>query len=101
MERLKRMRKELGDRILHEEEKKDTRESKSKGMLKSVRSSTNESNFKQPGHTTPQKQNRGGNTSGMSSGSRQNISAMQPQSQSSPGIDQRMGNIHLGLDGKK
>ena len=70
-------------------------------MIKSVRSSTNESNLKQPGHTTPQKNNRGGNTSGMSGGSsKHNISAMQPQSQSSPGIDQRMNNIHLGLGGK-
>lgn len=101
MERLKRMRKELGDRILQEEEKKDTRESKTKATVKAVRSSTNESSFKPPGHTTPPKNNRGGNTSGMSGGSsRHNISAMQPQSQSSPGIDQRMNNIHLGLGGK-
>ena len=101
MEKLKRMRMELGDRIIMEEEKKDSRESKTKGMIKSVRSSTNEGNFKQPGHHTPTKANRGGNTSEMSSGSRQNISAMQPQSQSSPGIYQRMNSIHLGLDGKK
>ena len=95
------MRKELGDRILHEEEKKDTRESKSKGIIKSVRSSTNEGSFRDPGHTTPQKNNRGGNTSGMKTGSKQNISAMHPQSQNSPGLDQRMLGIHLGFDGKK
>ncbi len=99
MERLKRLRKELGDRILEEEEKKDSRESKSKGSIKSVRSSTNESTFKNPGHHTPPKV-KNPNSSGMSSGSRQNISAMQPQSQSSPSIDQRMQNIHLGLGGK-
>ena len=99
MERLKRLRKELGDRILEEEEKKDSRESKSKGSIKSVRSSTNESTFKNPGHHTPPKA-KNSNSSGMSSGSRQNISALQPQSQSSPSIDQRMQNIHLGLGGK-
>ena len=66
-----------------------------------VKTSTNESSFKQPGHQTPQKNNRGGNTSGMSNGSKQNISAMQPQSQNSPGLDQRMLGIHLGLEGKK
>jgi hypothetical protein len=66
-----------------------------------VKTSTNESSFKQPGHQTPQKNNRGGNTSGMSNGSKQNISAMQSQSQNSPGLDQRMLGIHLGLEGKK
>ncbi len=102
MEKLKRLRKELGDRILEEEEKKDSRESKTKAMVKQVRTSTNEGNFKQPGHQTPPKTNRN-NNSGMSSGSRapQNISSMQPQSQSSPSLDQRMQGIHLGLDGKK
>jgi hypothetical protein len=95
LERMKRIRKQIGDRILEEEVKNDE-QSKRKSQVKT---STNESNFKNPGHHTPQKGNRG--SSGMSSGSRHNISAMQPQSQSSPSIDQRMQGIHLGLDGKK
>ena len=55
MERLKRLRKELADRILDEEVKQE--ESKSKGRVKGVRAVTNESAFKQPGPipTTPTK----------------------------------------------
>lgn len=95
LERMKRLRKQIGDRIL-EEEVKQEESSKRKSQVKT---STNEGSFKNPGHHTPQKGNRG--SSGMSSGSRQNISAFQPQSQSSPSIDQRMQGINLGNDGKK
>ena len=100
MERRKRLRKELGVRILEEEEKKDGRESKKNTSKKN---STNESSFKNLGHHTPPKSNRGGNTSGMSNGSRpsQNISNIQPQSQMSPSLDQRMDIDNLGLGGKK
>ena len=67
-----------------------------------VKTATNESSFKNLGHHTPPKANRGGNTSGMSSGSRSQANAnMQPQSQASPSIDQRMQGIHLGLGGKQ
>jgi hypothetical protein len=66
MERLKRLRKELGDRILQEEERKDSRDSKRK---ESKKSTTSEGSFKQPGHHTPPRGNRGGN-SGTSSGGR-------------------------------
>ena len=69
---MKRLRKQIGDRILEEEVKNDE-QSKRKSQVKT---STNESSFKNPGHHTPQKGNRGSN--GMNSGSRQNISAMQP-----------------------
>jgi hypothetical protein len=78
---------------------KNDEQSKRKSQVKT---STNESSFKNPGHHTPIKNNRG--SSGMNSGSRdpnQNISNMQPQSQSSPSLDQRMQNIQLGLGGKK
>jgi hypothetical protein len=61
---MKRIRKQIGDRILEEEVKNDE-QSKRKSQVKT---STNESNFKNPGHHTPQKGNRG--SSGMSSGSR-------------------------------
>jgi len=90
------MRKLIGDRILEEEVKSDEQSKRKSG----VKTATNESNFKNPGHHTPVRNNRG-SSSGMSSGSRQNISSMQPQSQSSPGLDQRLQSIHLGLDGKK
>ena len=60
----------MGDRILEEEVKHDE-QSKRKSQIKT---STNESAFKNPGHHTPVKKNHGGNTSGMSSGSNQNIS---------------------------
>ena len=82
LERMKRIRKQIGDRILEEEVKNDEH-SKRKSQVKT---STNESNFKNPGHHTPQK-NRV--SSSISSGSKaaHNISNMQPQSQSSPSID--------------
>ena len=95
---MKRVLKQIGDRILEEEVKNDEQSKRKSG----IKTSTNESTFKQPGHQTPPKANRGGNTSGLSSGNRnQNISNIQPQSQSSPSIDERMQGIHLGLDGKK
>ena len=97
---MKRLRKSIGDRILVEEERKE--DSKKRSQIKS---STNESAFKNPAHhTTPPKKHNGGSTSGMTSGSRDtnsNISNVHPQSQMSPGIDQRMQNIQLGLGGKK
>ena len=71
MERLKRLRKELSDRILDEEVKQE--ETKSKGRVRGIRSVTNESTFKLPGPipTTPTKTTTsGGSTSGMSSGSK-------------------------------
>jgi hypothetical protein len=75
---MKRVRKQIGDRILEEEVKNDEQSKRKSG----VKTSTNESTFKQPGHQTPPKVNRGGNTSGMSSGSRNQANAsMQPQSQ--------------------
>ena len=67
MERLKRLRKELGDRILEEEEKKDGRESRKKESKRSV---TNEGSFKAPGNQTPPRSNRGSNQAS-SSGQRQ------------------------------
>ena len=71
LERMKRVRKQIGDRILEEEVKNDEQSKRKSG----IKTSTNESTFKQPGHQTPPKANRGGNTSGMSSGYRnQNIS---------------------------
>ena len=83
MERLKRLRKELADRILDEEGKQE--ETKSKGRVRGIRSVTNESNFKLPGPipTTPTKATAsGGSTSGMSSGSNAstNSSGNKPQS---------------------
>ena len=59
----------MGDRILEEEVKNDEH-SKRKSQIKS---STNESAFKNPGHHTPVKKHNGGSTSGMSSGSREAI----------------------------
>ena len=57
----------MGDRNLEEEVKNDE-QSKRKSQIKS---STNESAFKNPGHHTPvKKKHNGGSTSGMSSGSR-------------------------------
>jgi hypothetical protein len=96
LERMKRVRKQIGDRILEEEVKNDEQSKRKSG----VKTATNESSFKNLGHHTPPKSNRG-NNSGMSSGSRQNISGIQPQSQASPSIDQRMQGIHLGLGGKQ
>jgi hypothetical protein len=99
LERFKRLRKELGNRILREEERKDGRESRKRD---SRRSATNESNFKPPGTTTPPRTHRGGNNASASSqkpGS-QNISLMQPQSQASPSIAQRMQGISLSLNNK-
>ena len=96
---MKRLRKSIGDRILVEEVKNE--DSKKRSQIKS---STNESAFKNPAHHTPPKKHNGGSTSGMTSGSRDtnsNISNVLPQSQMSPGIDQRMQNIQLGLGGKK
>jgi hypothetical protein len=75
---MKRIRKQIGDRILEEEVKNDE-QSKRKSQIKF---STNESSFKNLGHHTPIKNNRGSN-SGMSSGNKeasQNISNLQPQS---------------------
>ena len=69
MERLKRLRKELSNRILEEEEKKDNHQQKKA----SVKRSTNEANFKAPGQTTPTKRNRGSNISANST-SKQNAS---------------------------
>jgi hypothetical protein len=97
LERMKRIRKQIGDRILEEEVKNDEQSKRRSG----VKTSTNESNFKNPGHHTPVRNNRG-NNSGMTNGSsRSNISSIQPQSHMSPGLDQRLQSITLGLDGKK
>ena len=60
---MKRLRKSIGDRILVEEERKE--DSKKRSQIKS---STNESAFKNPGHHTPVKKHNGGSTSGMSNG---------------------------------
>ena len=65
LERMKRLRKSIGDRILEEEVKNE--DSKKRSQIKS---STNESAFKNPGHHTPVKKHNGGSTSGMSSGGR-------------------------------
>jgi hypothetical protein len=103
MERLKRLRKELGDRILDEEVKQE--ETKSKGKVRGIRSVTNESTFKPPGPipTTPTKaRTSGGSTSGMSSGSKPqslNNSALQPQAQfSSPGLSSRLDGMDISGD---
>ena len=94
---MKRIRKQIGDRILEEEVKNDEQSKRRSG----VKTSTNESNFKNPGHHTPVRNNRG-NTSGMTNGSsRSNISSIHPQSHMSPDLDQRLQSITLGLDGKK
>ena len=69
MERLKRLRKELSNRILEEEEKKDSHQQ----MKASVKRSSNEANFKVPGQVTPTKSNRGSNISATST-SKQNAS---------------------------
>ncbi len=95
MERLKRLRKELGDRILEEEVKTDEKKSK----VKAVRSTTNEGNFKTPSQFTPTKKANSSstNTSGSKPGSL-NMSGSQPQgNQSSPGLDKRMEGISLNL----
>jgi hypothetical protein len=98
MERLNQMRKKLCNCILLEDENNDSRDSKSRGIVVSVRLSKNEGNFKNTGHTTLHKNDRGGKNSGRSSRSLQNISAMQPLSQSSHDINQkRMKKILLGL----
>ena len=71
MERLKRLRKELADRILDEEVKQE--ETKSKGRVRGIRSVTNESTFKPPGPipTTPTKATASGsNASTNSSGNK-------------------------------
>jgi hypothetical protein len=83
LERMKRVRKMMGDRILEEEVKNEGQSNRRSG----VKTSTNESSFKNPGHHTPVRNNRG-NNSGMTNGSsRSNISSIQPQSQMSPGLD--------------
>jgi hypothetical protein len=63
LERMKRLRKSIADRILVEEERKE--DSKKRSQIKS---STNESAFKNPAHHTPPKKHNGGSTSGMSNG---------------------------------
>ena len=93
---MKRLRKELQDRILDEEVKEDARQTKSK--VKSVRTITNESNFKVPAsHSTPVKS---GNSSKSNS---LNSSMMQPQASihQSPSISQRMQGITLGSNAPK
>ena len=57
----------MADRILDQEVKNDE-QSKRKSQIKS---STNESTFKNPGHHTPVKKHNGGSTSGMTSGSKE------------------------------
>ena len=82
---------------MEEEVKNDEQSKKRFG----VKTSTNESSFKNPGQHTPERNNRRSN-SGMNNGSsRSNISSIQPQSHMSPGLDQRLQSITLGLDGKK
>jgi hypothetical protein len=93
---MKRLRKELQDRILDEEVKEDERQTKAK--VKNVRTSTNESNFKVPaGHSTPVKSGSGSKSNSL------NSSMMQPQAsiQQSPGISQRMQGITLGSNAPK
>lgn len=64
LERMKRLRKLIGDRILEEEVKNDgSRQSKQRSMIKSVRNSTNEGSFKNPGQLTPSKKSSSGNNS--------------------------------------
>ena len=93
MERLKRLRKELGDRILEEEVKTDEKKSK----VKAVRSTTNEGNFKTPSQFTPTKRGNSSSTTGSKPGSL-NTSGSQPQTnQSSPGLDKRMEGISLNF----
>jgi hypothetical protein len=90
LERLKRLRKELGDRILDEEVKTDDKKSK----VKAVRSTNNEGTFKTPSQFTPTK--KGTSTSGSRPGSL-SMSGSTQANQSSPGLDQRMDSISLGF----
>ena len=93
MERLKRLRKELGNCILEEEVKTDEKKSK----VKAMRSTTNESNFKTPSQFTPTKRRNSSSTTGSKPGSL-NTSGSQPQTnQSSPGLDKRMEGISLNF----
>ena len=93
MERLKRLRKELGDRILEEEVKTDEKKSK----VKAVRRTANEGNFKTPSQFTPTKRGNSSSTTGSKPGSL-NTSGSQPQTnQSSPGLDKRMEGISLNF----
>ena len=100
MERLKRLRKELSDRILDEEVKQE--ESKSKGRVRGIRSVTNEGAFKLPGPitTTPTKTTASASNASTNSGGNKpqslNNSAMQPQAQfSSPGLSNRLDNMDI------
>ena len=90
----------MNDRIIDEEVKNEEK-SRRKSQVKST---TNEATFKNPGHHTPVKKHSGGNTSGMSSGSRDpnaSIEMKQLQSKMSPSIQERLQNVQLGLGSKK
>ena len=104
-EHFKMMSKKYAHALLDEEVKEDNIKSKSKS---SARTATNEGPFKQPpAQVTPTKRSSGGNTSGMSSGSKDPLntsasSATQPQHlQASPSVDERMGDLHIEGTGSK
>lgn len=75
LERMKRLRKEIGDRILEEEVKTDEH-SKKKSKTKS---STNEGAFKTPAHFTPTKKTSGSGSNSKSMLNTSGSSSTQPQ----------------------
>ena len=99
MERLKRLRKELGDSILEEEVKGDEKKAK----VKKVRSTINDSIFKPPNSSTPTRTARGSNSGNNFNNSSikpdsLNTSSLQPQAiHQSPGLSKKMDGITLGL----